>query len=146
MYFFKHLLGLLPLALLANTVFGQPTLTPSDAVSQTGHFQLQWHYYDAENNFELQQAQTPGFTSPRTIYTGQQKARTMSGVLNGTYYFRVRLQDGDWSNVVKVKVEHYELATAFMFLGLGAIVFFATATLVIRGHLSHRKTRCIGSQ
>ncbi len=142
----KAILQLLTMALLAKAVLAQPDLTASDEVSQTGHFQLKWDYREVETVFELQQGQAPDFRNATTIYTGPEKARAMSGLLNGTYYFRVRMQDSSWSNVVKVKVEHYKLSTALLFLSLGAIVFFATATLIVRGHLMHRKTHGIASE
>jgi hypothetical protein len=116
----------------------QPVITSSAKVSQTGYFQLKWKSEESEN-FILQQDTTSFFNTPKTIYSGTDTARTVSGKLNGKYFYRVRIEEGDWSEPVLVTVEHYKLSTAFLFLGLGAIVFLATAVLVIRGHLKHRK-------
>lgn len=116
----------------------RPVLNTSAATSRTGHFQLSWRYDEIETTFTLQQASTPAFDQPVTIYQGPDRARTVSGLLNGEYYYRVGTEANEWSDPVSVHVEHYELRTAFTFLGLGAIVFIATAILIIRGHLSHR--------
>jgi hypothetical protein len=124
---------------LSLPLFAQPELSASDEVSRTGYFQLKWK--SGENGqFVLQQDTTSLFTSPKTLYSGPDTARTVSGLLNGEYYYRVRAAEGEWSEPLMVTVEHYKLSTAFIFLGLGAVVFLATATLIIRGHITHRKT------
>ncbi|MFQ5471088.1 MAG: hypothetical protein ACE5EH_12465 [Gammaproteobacteria bacterium] len=113
-------------------------LQTSDTVSRTGHFQLSWQYDGPTGIFELQQSNSDDFKNSRTIYKGPDKARTMSGLTNGNYYYRLRSSGHEWSEAIVVKVEHYELSTAFIFLGLGAIVFLATAILIVRGHIKHR--------
>ncbi len=119
----------------------QPVLTSGTETSRTGHFQLEWEYSEADAKFVLQQADNPAFRNAITIYQGPDRARTLSGQLNGTYYFRIRAEGSHWSEPIVVKVEHYELSTAFMFLGMGALVFLATASLVIRGHLKYRNSQ-----
>ncbi len=113
-------------------------LKSSDALSRTGHFQLSWQYDGVGDQFELQESIHKDFRRLRTIYEGPDNARAMSGLPDGSYYYRVRVNAGDWSDFVTVTVEHYPLSTAFTFLGLGAIVFLATAVLIIRGHIKHR--------
>ncbi|MCG8608645.1 hypothetical protein MJD09_27120 [bacterium] len=121
-----------------SDLLAQPALTASDEVSRTGYFQLSWQS-GLVGEFILEQDTTSQFDTAITIYRGTDTARTISGLLNGKYSYRVRSVDGDWSKPVMVTVEHYELGTAFLFLGLGAIVFLATATLIVRGHIAHRK-------
>ena len=131
------------LAVMAAAAFtpgnAQPILTASDDVSRTGHFQLNWQYKGSETMFILQQDTHPDFPNPHIIYNGPDLARTMTGMLNGEYFFRVRAENEGWSETASVKVEHYPLSTAFIFLGLGALVFLATAILIIGGHIKHRK-------
>ena len=132
-------------AILALAIFisapllAQPELSASDEVSRTGYFQLKWKSGE-EGEFVLQQDTTSLFSSPKTLYNGSDTARTISGLLNGDYYYRVRTAEGEWSEPLMVTVEHYKLSTAFIFLGLGAMVFLATAILVIRGHIIHRNS------
>jgi hypothetical protein len=122
----------------SKVLFTQPVITSSTKISRTGYFQLKWKSVES-GTFILQQDKTSLFSTPRTIYSGTDTARTVSGKLNGKYFYRVRIGEGDWSEPVLVTVEHYKLSTAFMFLGLGAIVFLATTILIIRGHIKHRK-------
>ena len=135
---FKIVTFLFILFLTPINLFSQPVITSSTKVSQTGYFQLKWKS-SVGGTFILQQDTTALFNTPRTIYTGTDTARTVSGKLNGKYFYRVRSKKGNWSEPILVEVEHYKLSTAFLFLGLGAIVFLATAFLIIRGHINHRK-------
>ena len=128
------------LMILPSAFAAEPVLSASVETSRTGHFRLTWQHDEVGTTFTLQQARTPTFDRPVTIYQGPDRARTVSGLLNGKYYFRVATGMNEWSDPVSVKVDHYELATALTFLGLGAIVFFSTAVLIIRGHLAHRKS------
>lgn len=84
----------------------------------------------------------PDFTDSKTLYQGPDTATLVSGRKNGTYYYRVRSEKpgSDWSNAVEVKVAHHPLSRAFMFFSLGALVFVATLTMVVRGNLAHKQS------
>lgn len=104
-------------------------------LSRDGHLKLQWQGSDipAGSLFEVQQAETETFTDAKIIYRGPDLATFVSGLKNGNYYFRVRLQDEGWSNVLKLTVDHHSLSLTFVLLGLGALVFLLTAGVVIYG-------------
>jgi len=112
------------------------TIRADTEVTRTGFFQLRWTTADADVHV-VQEDTLADFSTARTIYKGLYTARTLSGLPNGIYYYRVRSKNGSWSAPLQVSVDHYPLSTALFFLGLGAIVFIATAIVTIRGHLRH---------
>lgn len=111
-------------------------------LSETGYFELEWHYQtdgDDSPGFTLQEAPTPAFAKPKTIYQGGDASTSISGRRNGEYHYRVRAGDGQWSDAVTVIVQHRSLTQALIFLALGAVVFLATVILIIAGHVTHRR-------
>lgn len=108
----------------------------SDRVS-AGYFSLSWES-DDPGDFLLEESVDSAFTQPRRIYHGPDTATLVSGRPNGTYYYRVR-RDRDqnqpsWSEVSIVQVEHHPLSRAFSFFVLGALVFFATLFIILKGN------------
>jgi len=116
-----------------------PKLESDSEVSSAGYYQLHWANQHI-GSFILEESKKPDFTDAITLYQGPDTATLVSGRKNGTYYYRVRGADAnkDWSNSVEVKVVHHSLSRAFLFFSLGAIVFLATLTMVIRGNLAHK--------
>ena len=94
---------------------------------------------------ELQEADNPDFADASIDYQGPDDASVVSGKPNGTWYYRARVigdqQAGPWSTAVKVTVAHHPLSRAFMFFGLGVVVFVATLLLVVRGAERERDER-----
>lgn len=116
---------------------GQETTLSSNkgGVSQDGHIRLQWEHsgFSGGGIFEVQQAGSDSFRNAALIYSGADLATFVSGLENGTYYFRARAQGGNWSNVVELKVKHHSLGLTFILLGLGGMVFLLTAGIVLHG-------------
>ena len=104
-------------------------------ISHDGHIKLQWESSrsDTPAVFEVQQATDEDFRDATVIYQGPDLGTFISGLKNGTYYFRVRAEDRDWSNVLRLEVAHHSLTLTFVLLGLGGIVFLCTAGMVIYG-------------
>ena len=100
--------------------------------SPEGHIRLEWAA-DQESTFELQRSLTSDFNSPTVLYRGPDRASFISGLENGTYYFRIREQNGVWSETLTVIVKHQSLLLAFMLFTIGAIVFLLTVWVVVRG-------------
>jgi hypothetical protein len=117
-----------------------PTLQTDTAVATAGFYRLIWS--DAGTGlpvYELQESDDGSFSSPYTVYTGQDQASVLSGQPNGRYTYRVRAKfdDGsisDWSQPVSVTVAHHPLSRAFAFFAAGAVVFLATLGLIIVGN------------
>jgi hypothetical protein len=120
--------------------------------STDGTLQLSWHV-GKENeqeglSFQLEEdEQTAEGEDLLRIDAGPYLAAALSGRDDGRYRYRVRAVKADgaagpWSNPVEAHVQHHSLVLAFTLFGIGAIVFLATASLVLFGH---RKSRRAGN-
>ena len=95
----------------------------------------------ASIEFDLQRATKKDFSGARTFYRGPDRATYISGLSDGTYYYRIREIRPDglssmWSPPVEVIVEHHSLNLAFTLFGIGAVVFVMTVFVVVRGETS----------
>ena len=100
--------------------------------NDNGHHQLAWEA-TPDAIVELQQATALDFSNAKTIYQGVDRASFISGLENGTYYFRVREQGDDWSPSLTLHVQHQSLQLAFTLFGVGIIVFLLTVLVVVNG-------------
>lgn len=122
-----------------------PELHTDSANPSGGYYRLTWDWPDQQNQrFQLQESVSRDFSDPQTIYTGPDRATVISGRSDGGFFYRVRrnpddAEPGPWSEVVEVRVEHHSLERAFLFFGIGAVVFVATLALVVGGNLKARK-------
>ena len=109
-------------------------LSSNTNTATAGFYQLTWT--SNQKNIQLQESATADFLSPRTIYTGPDRARVVSGKPDGDYYYRLMLTSTGkpvFSNAIKVTVHHHPLKSAILFFIAGLIVFIATVTLIIKG-------------
>ena len=130
--------------IVSSLVFSAPSvaepdvhLTSDSAIATAGFFQLQWQSEKLTGHWQLQESKEPDLNEYKTIYTGADLARVMSGKSDGDYYYRVVLQDGaalHMSKVVKVTVAHHPLINAFIFFLIGAVVFIAILISIIKGN------------
>lgn len=106
-----------------------------EGISRDGHIRLAWEGERApgEAEYEVQQADNEHFNNARAIYQGPDLATFVSGLENGTYYYRIRSGEGEWSDTLLVEVRHPSLRLTFLLLGIGAVVFLLTAGIVIKG-------------
>jgi hypothetical protein len=137
--FFSIVTGLLLLQLPGLALAQQlaPRLLSDTQTATAGYFRLNWESADMNPVIELQQADNPGFADASFRYRGQDRASVISGMPDGAWYYRARVisddKAGPWSETVAVKVAHHPLSRAWLFFGLGALVFAATVLLIIRG-------------
>ncbi|HSR51075.1 MAG TPA: hypothetical protein VLV83_09605 [Acidobacteriota bacterium] len=153
-----HLFRLISAALLMAAWGGaclaaqQPLPAPSFDVSgerelaNAGFYALSWSWPQALQErrqglqFEVQEADTPAFQSPRTVYSGEDLGTSFSGKEDGDFHYRLRIvsEDGDrsspWSSIYLVEVRHHPLSRAFALLAVGAAVFLAAAGVILAGH------------
>jgi hypothetical protein len=126
---------LLPALSLAASV---PKLE-ANGDTQGGNLTLSWSLPEAPPGvtFQVQQAQDASFEAARDVYRGQHTGSVVSGLRDGRFHFRVRYQTpsgwSGWSEPVAFRVEHPPLSTALALFALGAVVFGATAWVVVRG-------------
>lgn len=134
--FFLFLLALFG----ASSVFASPGsigLESDTDVSTAGFFQLTWSAPAHAKELELRESRQPDLSDYRSIYTGPDLARTMSGKPDGDYYYQIVSMSRDdprESDIVKVKVAHHSLANAFMFFTLGAVVFLSILISILLGN------------
>jgi hypothetical protein len=120
---------------------GPPTLTASGD-SGAGYLTLTWEEPPGSSTetagvFELESATDRDFRDAARIYRGRHMASLLSGLEDGTYWYRVRRIDDDasapsWSKPVEFRVEHHSLALAGGLFALGALVFGLTASVIVR--------------
>jgi hypothetical protein len=139
----------------------------SEGGAAEGHVQLAWSGNDwapddpsaTRWGFELQEAAEPNFEDPLERYRGPQSACFVSGLPDGSWYWRVRwvaleqspearaetpdsgnaVHAGPWSDVRSLEVRHHPLAMAWGLFGLGAVL--VGAIVVFLGLADRRERR-----
>ena len=108
-----------------------PAFEDADLQTHNGAQLLKWSGGAAE--FEVQQASDASFADAQVIYTGAMPSAHVSGLRDGTYYFRVRSQDaGAWSEAATLEVSHHPMTLVWPLLTLGGLVFVAIAYYALR--------------
>lgn len=106
------------------------------SVSDNGTIKLAWTKGGAVS-VELQQAAEPEFTTPTTRYRGQDAGSVLTGLPEGTHWFRLRAEGSEvWSEPLEVKVAFVSRRTLFLLLGIGLVVVVATVVTIISSHVS----------
>lgn len=120
-------------ALAGPQLEGEPRRTTA-----AGYAELKWTEGES-SEYELQRATTETFLEPVVIYRGPDRGTFVSGMKDGTYYYRIRGRSEEswstWSDPVTLEVEHWSQARALGLMSLGAVVFLLTAGLIVTGHL-----------
>lgn len=103
-------------------------------VSDNGALTLAWQK-DEASAVEVQRAGDAAFTKPQTVYRGTDAGTVVSGLAEGSHWFRIRLDGASaWSSPLQVEVEFFPRQHLFLLLGTGGIVVIATLTAIIAGH------------
>lgn len=89
--------------------------------------------------FELEQARDPDFSGAVTRYRGPDQTSVLTGLAEGEYFFRVRLNPGDgepgaWSETLAAEVDYFPRWQVFLLVGIGFAVVAATVAAVLHGH------------
>lgn len=126
---FRHAFAVLAVLALAPGA-GAEGLEVQPEHSTDGVYRLRWH---AEGEAVLEESRDPGFADVRTLYRGTDNAAVLTGRSDGTYHYRVLGADGREIGTATVTVEHHSVGRALGFFSVGAIVFGATATLIVVG-------------
>jgi hypothetical protein len=105
------------------------------SVSADGHVKIEWKRLKQGSRVELQQSESENFNGAKTIYSGPDNATFVSGLDNGTYYYRIREAGGEWSAPAMLTVKHHSLRLALVLFSLGALVFGLTVFIVVKGAL-----------
>ena len=121
----------------AATLF---SLTVSPQASSDGVAHLTWEV-PVNKSVRVQQSNKEIFQQPITLYHGNDTGTTITGLKDGTYFFRVGTDlknndDINWGEPVQLQVAHHSLTRAFTFFAIGVVVFLATTALIVTG--SHK--------
>ncbi|TDX99678.1 hypothetical protein [Thiohalophilus thiocyanatoxydans] len=133
-----RILTLIPLFFVASPASAIELESDSD-VATAGYYQLKWENGDKEVRFEIEEADNPAFDEARELYQGRDRATVVTGRSDGIYYYRARTvgvdgSTGDWSDTVKVEIDHHPLSRALGFFSAGAIVFIAILVAILIGN------------
>lgn len=69
----------------------------------------------------------------RTLYSGAAQSFFISGLEDGDYRLRLYGEAGQASEPLVLTVRHQSLTRALLLVSLGALVFLAIATVILRG-------------
>jgi len=123
------------LASAPGALLAAPRIDADTAIATAGYYVLRRSA--ATTNVEVAEFASPGVGNPGIIYQGPDRATLISGQPDGTRIYRVReigaAGPSAWSEPVSVTVAHHPLSRALTFFGIGAVVFLATLTLIVRG-------------
>lgn len=127
----------------ADASIGTETLEFIDgrtAVSREGYYSLRWHDASARDSsgfYELERASTASFEGAKAVYRGRDTAVFVSGLVDGSYFYRVRTavqgRHGPWSAPFILTVKHGPIAVAWLLFAIGAVIFLAIIAVVING-------------
>lgn len=114
---------------LATNVHFSGELNP---VSDTGYYLLSWDH-PQEGVIELQQSLMFDFKEAETLYSGHNDSFFLSGLQNGTYYYRIKADNGVWSDALTLQVKHHSFEKAWLLFAIGIMVFGSIVWVIIRG-------------
>lgn len=106
--------------------------SPASLSSDTGFAALSWTNATGKPVL-LQRASTPEFNDAVSVYKGLNGSYFISGLRDGVYFFRLRSEQGVWSEAVRLDVSHHSAQKAWLLFGLGAIVFLGVVGVILRG-------------
>ncbi len=121
-----------------GATFNQPDMDRYE--SGDGTVQLSWKE-ELDRVYEVRRSTDPGFADSLPVYEGPDTATIVTGLREGTYYFRIRARHrgeddyGDWSDpalVVTVRYIDRRLVTILMSAGL--VTFLAIVGTIYTGH------------
>ena len=112
--------------------------------SEDGTVTLEWPELALTSRIDLQQGATPDFSDAFTRFQGRDEGSVVTGLREGTHYFRVRTLDtageaSAWSEPLVVEVRFMDRGRLFSLLGLGCVVVVLTIGGIVTGFLRHRE-------
>ena len=120
-----------------------PTFEIEELESNNGSALLTWSP-QADRSL-VQWAHTPAFDEPAHVYAGPMASAHVSGLRDGTYYFRVRVFEDEaaspWSRPARLQVEHHSMTLVWPLFLAGALVFLGTAGFVAKHAFATERSR-----
>lgn len=110
------------------------TLSASTSLSNEGYFVLDWQTDSPVEDLILEQATDQAFSNPLGRSLAGASAATITGLNDGTYYFRLTDHNSNLSNTVSVTVSHHSLGRAGSFFLLGLALFSVLIIVILKGN------------
>jgi formylglycine-generating enzyme required for sulfatase activity len=74
-----------------------------------GNYEVTWTDVSDASSYSLEEDDNPSFGTPTEIFTGASNSKSISGKLDGTFYYRVKATniygDSPWSDTKSIKIE-----------------------------------------
>ncbi|MEM0968321.1 MAG: hypothetical protein AAGJ31_03135 [Verrucomicrobiota bacterium] len=103
------------------------------AVSDNGTITLRWES-DSELEVILQQSSLQSFEEASVRYEGTDGASVLTGLAEGSHYFRLGTGSGEWSPPLEVRIEFFPRGQLTLLLSLGGVVVLATVGAIVGGY------------
>lgn len=110
------------------------SLSASTTISNEGYFVLDWQTDSPVEDLTLEQASDQNFSNPLQRSLAGASAATITGLADGTYFFRLTDSNSPLSNTVNVTVAHHSLGRAGSFFLLGLVLFSILIVTILKGN------------
>lgn len=128
----------------ASVEFSDHLLDPArELTSEDGTITLSWTPSVQGAIVELEQSPDTDFTSSTIRYEGADPGSVITGLPEGTHFFRIRAietadRPGPWSDPLKVTVTFMDRGALLLLLSLGGSVVVLTVGAILAGHVRTR--------
>lgn len=131
-----HVLACLTVLILSTSAWAADngSLSASTDLSNEGYFVLDWETSAPESSITLQQSTSEQFNNPLAREVAGAGAATITGLEDGTYYFRLVDAGIVVSDTVSVSVIHHSLTRAGGFFLLGFCLFSILIVTIVHGN------------
>lgn len=131
-----HVLACLTVLILSTSAWAADngSLSASTSLSNEGYFVLDWETSSPESSITLEQSTSEQFSNPLTREIAGAGAATITGLEDGTYYFRLVDSGSVISDTVSVSVIHHSLSRAGGFFLLGLCLFSTLVFTIVHGN------------
>lgn len=120
--------------------FSEDLITDTRTVTRDdGQITLSWESSHDSQVVELQQGSTDRFSDPVLRYVGADHGSVITGLPEGSHFFRIRALDADrqagpWSKPFEVKVAYMERSQVIRLLIIGGLIVVSTVVAILAGH------------
>jgi hypothetical protein len=123
------------LCLLAVQAYAE-TATPrflgeTTQVTDTGYYTLRWSN-PKQQPVTIDRATSIDFHDSQPVFQGTETSTFVTGLGDGTYYFRLQSETVQ-PDILRLTVAHRSLTESLALFCVGAIVFLASALVILRG-------------
>lgn len=125
---------------LTNPAFGKvPSAIFDSSIpskSYSGHFKISWRPQTLQRvvKYRLERSSAVTFLSSELVYEGEETSTFLSGLENGSYFFRVSANEGAWSKVASVEVKHFNSGFAILLFVIGLFTFLGIVAVIWHGN------------